>query len=289
MKFCVYCGNPVKPNDKYCIACGKPLLTNSAYKEAATGKKEKEKVASKQVEILPKEEEEIKPKKEEKEVEKENLGEDEESKPENFVVEAIPLPDDVKHQIDLYIRSTEIDFNKQTLSQKLTDILNETKSAQYETDFDFKQKTNVKLEAVKQLISDLKQEESEIKGEMDDVFIIKRLNKNIDTKVFQLKNLTREYRLKKMNKETFEKLREKYKTEKDSADMEKAELLMGIKLWIQELKTEKTELMGDKKLNKGRFSSKEITQEQYKTSDADYKIKIEKLTKKIATLEDLSK
>ncbi len=287
-KFCVYCGNPVKPEDKFCIACGKPLLTNSAYKEAATGKKEEVKKASKKEEPLPKEEE-IQPKKEEKEVEDVEVEEIEESKPADIVVEAIPLPDDVKHQIDLYIRFTEIEFNKQTLSQKLNDILTATKSTQYETDFDFKQKTNVQLEAVKQLISDLKQEETEIKSEMDDVFIIKRLNKNIDTKVFQLKNLTREFRLKKMNKETFEKLKEKYKTEKDSADMEKAELLMGIKLWIQELKTEKAELIGDKKLNNGRFSSKEISQEQFKTSDADYKTKIEKITKKIATLEDLAK
>ena len=25
-KYCVYCGNPLKPSDKFCIICGKPVL-----------------------------------------------------------------------------------------------------------------------------------------------------------------------------------------------------------------------------------------------------------------------
>ncbi|MFX1239330.1 MAG: zinc ribbon domain-containing protein, partial [Promethearchaeota archaeon] len=248
-KFCVYCGNPVKPNDKFCIACGKPLLTNSSKGKGTQEKESQSQIESKEQEIAEKNkskeqdiEETISEEDKEEEIEEE---EGEEKNIETTdIKEALPLPDDVKHQIDLYIRSTEIDFQKKTLNEKLNEVLIATKSPQYEMDFTFKQNTNAKLEAIKTLIADLKQEESEIKSEMEEVFIIKRLTTNIETKTFQLKNLTREYRLKKMNKATFEKLKEKYKSEKNSAEAERTELLLGIKLWIQELKTDKQELIG---------------------------------------------
>ena len=92
-----------------------------------------------------------------------------------------------------------------------------------------------------------------------------------------------------MNKETFEKLRDKYKAEKTDAEAERAELMLGIKLWIQDLKTEKAELIGEQKLNKGRFSSKEISQETYQSRDNDFKLQIEKVSKKIETLQKLIK
>jgi len=172
---------------------------------------------------------------------------------------------------------------------KLNDILKSTKDTRYETDFDFKTSTNVKLEAIKTLIAELKEDEAEIKTNMDDVFIVKRLNKTVETKENQLKNLTKEFRLKKMNKETFEKLRDKYKTEVIDAESELAELMLGIKLWIQELKTEKAEMTGERKLNKGRLSSKEIAQDEFKTSDNDFKLRIEKFGAKVKTLESLIK
>ena len=199
------------------------------------------------------------------------------------------LPEDVKHQIDLYIQFTEIEFNKKVLNEKLNDVLKSTKDPRYEGDFDFKQSTNARLEAIKTLITELKQNETDIKNEMDDIFIIKKLNNAIETKEFQLNNLTREFRLKKMNKETFESLKNKYKGEKNDAESERAELMIGIKLWIQELKTEKAELIGERKLNKGRLSSKELGDEDFKKLDNEFALKIEKIAKKIETLEKLIK
>jgi len=284
-KFCVYCGNPIKASDKFCISCGKPLLTgssNSKKKEEKKPEKEKLPVKKEEPEDIKEAEEDVieeEPKKEEK-VKKEKK---------EIYKEPEPLPEEVKHQLDLYIESTEIEFQKKILTTKLNEVLKATKAPQYETDFDFKQNTNVKLEAIKTLITDLKDKEIKIKSQMDDVFIVKKLNSLIETKEFQLKNLTREFRLKKMNKETFERLKDKYKGEKISAESERTELMMGIKLWIQELKTERTELIGEQKLNKGRLSSKEISKEVYKSSDEDYKLKIEKMAKKIETLQGLIK
>ena len=59
-KFCVYCGNPVKSNDKFCIKCGKPMLSNLPKADKKTKMLA---VESKSKEILEK----IKKKKKEKE------------------------------------------------------------------------------------------------------------------------------------------------------------------------------------------------------------------------------
>ncbi|MCP4762447.1 MAG: hypothetical protein GY870_11755 [archaeon] len=286
-KFCVYCGSEVKDSDKFCIFCGKPRLSNLSKD---TKKPKKEKKPEKQPEPEP----EIEPEPVEEEVTEEVVEEeiskkDEKKKEKISLAEAKSLPDDVKEQIDLYIQSTDIKFNKKVLSDKLTEILKSTRDSRYETDFDFKTKVNVKLEAIKTLIAELKENEAEIKLNMDDVFIVKKLNTSVDTKENQLRNLTKEYRLKKMNKETFEQLRDKYKEETINSESELAELMMGIKLWIQEIKTERAEMTGERKLNKGRLSSKEITQEEFKKTDNDFKLKLEKLAAKIKTLESLIK
>jgi len=282
-KFCVYCGSEVKDSDKFCIFCGKPRLSNLSKNNK---KPKKEKKPEKEPEIEPEVvEEEIT-----EEVEEEVIEKKEEKKKEKIsLAEAKSLPDDVKEQIDLYIQSTDIQFKKKVLSDKLNELLKSTKETRYETDFDFKTSVNVKLEAIKTFITELKESEADIKTSMDDVFIVKRINKTVETKENQLKNLTKEFRLKKMNKETFEKLRDKYKGEVIDAESELAELMMGIKLWTQEIKTEKAETTGERKLNKGRLSSKEITQDEFKKSDNDFKLKIDKLSAKIKTLDSLIK
>ena len=286
-KFCVYCGNEVKESDKFCIFCGKPRLSTVA-KDGKKREKEKKPEKEKEIEKEPEQEQVV----EESEIEevKEELSEKKDEKKKKIsLTEATPLPDDVKEQIDLYIESTDIQINKKVLTDKLNEILKSTKQSRYETDFDFKTSVNVKLEAVKTLITELKENEESVKAQMDDVFIVKKLNKTVETKENQLKNLVKEYRLKKMNKETFEKLRDKYKSEVIDAESELAELMLGIELWIQELKTEKTEAIGERKLNKGRLSAKELTEEEFQSSDNDFKIKIDKLGAKIKTLESLIK
>ena len=35
-KYCVYCGNPLKPTDKYCIICGKPVLSDRPERKPIT-------------------------------------------------------------------------------------------------------------------------------------------------------------------------------------------------------------------------------------------------------------
>ena len=72
-------------------------------------------------------------------------------------------------------------------------------------------------------------------------------------------------------------------------EQEREDLTIGMKLWIKELKMEKAELQTKKNLNKGRFSAKEISEEDYEAKNKDFEIKLKKIDLKIKTLEDLTK
>ena len=279
-KFCPYCGNPVKETDKFCIICGKPMLSDIPKAEKKIERKE-----------LIKKEEEIRVEK--KVEEKEEILEMEEkskkkSKKAKEKGDVKPLPEDVKEQMVYYIEYNDIQLNKKVLVERLNEISKSTKDARYEYDMEFKKEVNIKLEAIKTLISELKQKESVIKQNLEEPFIVQRIQQDIDTKVFQLENLSREHKLHKVDKKTFEKLKEKYKNEKIDLENEREDLIAGMKLWIQDLKLEKAELSGERKLNKGRFHAKEITEEEYKQQDKDFDLKLKKINTKINTLEKLT-
>ncbi|MFO7797715.1 MAG: zinc ribbon domain-containing protein [Promethearchaeati archaeon] len=288
-KFCPYCGNPVKPNDKYCIICGKPLLADLSKKaEQQAEKKMQEDIAQAKKESKgKKEKEKVKEEEEPEGVEEELEIEEEEKEEEEEIKEVKPLPEDVKKQIEHYAEYSDIQFHKETLGKKLENVSNMMKEEKYEYDFNFKQKTNIKFEAVKTLIKELKEREKKLEKEMSDTFIIQKLKNELDAKVFQLKNLTRQYRLKKVDKNTFDNLKSKYKKSKEEIEEELSDLRAGMKEWIQELKIEENDLIGDLKLNKGRFSSKEIEEDEYKEIRNDLEFKLKKVKAKIDTVEKL--
>ncbi len=290
-KFCPYCGSPVKGSDKFCIICGKPLLADIPKRENETKVKGSKKEVEKEIfEEMPKEE----------------ISKEEENKKEILVLEedkqdkkrlkkskemkdAKPLPEDVKEQMVYYIEYNDIQLNKKVLMDKLNEISKQTKDTRYEYELEFKKEVNIKLEAIKTLINEMKQKEVVIKQNLEEPFIVQKINTNIETKVFQLENLSREHKLHKVDRETFEKLREKYKQEKSTLETEREDLVAGMKLWIQDLKLEKAEISGGRKLNKGQFHSKEISEEEYKENDKEFDLRLQKINTKITTLEKLTK
>ncbi|MFX1469273.1 MAG: hypothetical protein ACFFB8_11480, partial [Promethearchaeota archaeon] len=70
---------------------------------------------------------------------------------------------------------------------------------------------------------------------------------------------------------------------------ERENLIEGMKLWIQELKLEKAELSGERKLNKGRYHAKELTEDEFNEKDKEFDLKLKKIEIKIDTLEKLTK
>lgn len=300
-KFCVYCGNPVKKNDKFCIKCGKPMLSNlpkadKKAKELAVESKRKEilekieKKKKKKEDVKPQEEVKEEPKEEELEEKVVSKKEEEIIEPEKKEKEIKPLPEEVKEQIELFLELNDIKQKKLSLADKLKDFQKLMKSDRYDTDFAFGEKITMQLKAVKTLIGELKESENEIKLKMDDKFIIEKLDADIKKKKDQLKNLMREHKLRKIkDKDVVNKLREKYKQQLEDSTIEKVELITGIELWIDEIKEEGAELNIERKFNKGRYSAKEISQEEFKTNDNEFEKQINKFKSKVKTLQNLTK
>ncbi|KKK46129.1 hypothetical protein LCGC14_0815080 [marine sediment metagenome] len=290
-KFCPFCGKPTKKSDKFCIICGKPLLTDIPKSEKKKDFGEPSKVEEKQISEKEEHEEEL-----EHDEQKEEIidltktdKETKKSKKKVDYKEVQALPEDVKEQMEYYIEFNDIQLNKKVLAEKLNEISKLTKDSRYEYDSDFKKDVNIKLEAIKTLISEMKQKESVVKQNLEEPFIVQRINSNIKKKVFQLENLSREHKLRKVDHETFKKLKEKYKQEKFELETERDELIIGMKLWIQDLKMEKAELSSERKLNKGRYHSKEITEEEFQANDKDFDLRLKKNQTKIKTLDVLTK
>jgi hypothetical protein len=183
-KYCVYCGNPLKESDKYCIICGKPVITNVSKPPKILEEKPKKIEIEPEPEENEMEKEEVEALKVEKKSKKENEQKDLES------VEK-PLPFEVKEQMILYIEYNDIQLNKKILVEKLSEVQSSLKDPKYDVDMDYKQSINVKLEAIKKLISELKQKETEIDQKMEKPFIVQRIHDDIEKKIYQLKNLTK--------------------------------------------------------------------------------------------------
>ena len=289
-KYCVYCGNPLKNEDKFCIICGKPVLAGVKKSEKTEVEKAKDFIKDKRTpkekiveERFAQDDDEPLSEKPDKKSKKKKGKKDKE-----YQVEK-PLPFEVKEQMILNIEYNDIKLNKEILVDKLKEIQKEIKDPRYDVDEEYNTSINIKVAAIKTLIAELKQKESELEAKLDKPFIVQRIQNDIDKKIYQLKNVSKEFKLLKVDKDSFEKLREKYKEEKANLESERNDLLVGMKLWIKELKMERVEIQAEKNLNKGRFSAKEISDEVYEAKNKEFEIKVKKINVKIKTLEDLTK
>ena len=290
-KYCVYCGNPIiEGKDKFCIICGKPVLAGVKKSEKTGVEKAKEIIKEKRTpkqeiaeQSFVEDDDEILSGKPDKKTKKKKKKKDEEDQVEK------PLPFEVKEQMVLNIEYNDIKLNKEILVDKLKEIQKEIKDPRYDVDEEYNKSINIKVTAIKTLISELKQKESDLEPKMDKPFIVQRIQNDIDKKIYQLKNLSKQFKLLKVDKNSFEELREKYKEEKANLESERKDLVTGMKLWIKELKMEKVEIQAEKNLNKGRFSAKEISEEAYEAKNKEFEIKLKKIDIKIKTLEDLTR
>ena len=285
-KYCVYCGSSIKETDKFCIICGKPLLTDIPKSESKSQTKDITEV--KEPNKFETEIKEDEPTKEEISLTN-NKKDKKKSKKKKELNDVIALPEEVKEQMVHYIEYNDIQLNKKVLIERLNEISKLTKDSKYDYDADFKREVNIKLQAIKTLIEEMKQKEKVVKQSLDEPFIVQRIQGDIETKIFQLENLSREHKLHKVDTVTFEKLREKYKQEKLELELERKNLVEGMKLWIQDLKLEKAEISGERKLNKGRFHAKEIIEEVFQGKDKEFDLRLKKIDTKIKTLEKLTK
>ncbi|MHA1146989.1 MAG: zinc ribbon domain-containing protein [Promethearchaeota archaeon] len=279
-KFCVYCGAKVKETDRFCIVCGKPLLADLPDKKDSEASTE---------EIEPTEEEEIEEKKKEgkhkKDLEEENI-----SDTEIIEREIKALPENIKEQIRFHMERNKILAKKKILDKKLKELGKSMKGDEFNSNQSFKESILKKLEAAKTVANELNEKQKDLEAQIEKPFIIKKLSNEIEKKVFQLKNLSREYKLKKINDpKVYQKLKQKYKGEKVDLEVEKSDLLSAMEMWANELKLKKNEIISERKLNKGRYASKEIGEEEFKKIDYDFDTQIKDYDLMIETMKELSK
>ena len=292
---CPHCGKTVLDTDKFCIFCGKPLkkinfteksgpafgFGDSDPVEPEIPKKEEKgkKTPDKETDDA-KQKDKSKDKDKEKDKEKdkgkskkgkdgEEDEEDDEDETDSVLTE---VPEQVKNQMKVKIRLLDIADKKKKLKTKLEELMKEMKGDRYSKDYDFMMEVNARLKAIQNIKTELEEEEAKFQAELGGEFKIEELERIMKEKDEQLTQLTKTYRMRKIEEDIFKQLKKEYAAEYNDAEKELKALRKGLVRWVQEIKGQRARVETDLKVAKGRSISKEISKEEYD------KIEEEKLT-----------
>lgn len=295
--FCPYCGKKARSTDKFCIYCGKPMLsgldkpkeeTKKEIKVEEEFKEEEKEIPSIDEPIEEKEQIEVGEKEEVKQKKDKKAKKVKEKRKEEFK-EIPPLSDEIKKRLELMVDLRDIKNKKKRLAAKFDDVEKLIEDDQYEIEAEYTADVKIKLDALKKIKSDLEVKEQEIKGQISGEFEYLTYEKIISEKKDQLNTLHTNLKLRKVDKEIYESLKLEYKKELEEAKQNLKNLQLGIKLWSARIEAEKTDLKRDLKFLKGRLSSKEIKEDEFKPKEKDLEVKIRKKDLMIETLKKYTK
>ena len=295
--FCPYCGKKARSTDKFCIYCGKPMLsgldkpkeeTKKEIKVEEEFKEDEKETPSIDEPIEEKEQIEVGEKEEVKQKKDKKAKKVKEKHKEEFK-EILPLSDEIKKRLELMVDLRDIKNKKKRLAAKFDDVEKLIEDDQYEIEAEYTEDVKIKLDALKNIKSDLEVKEQEIKGQMSGEFEYLTYEKIIAEKKDQLNTLHTNLKLRKVDKEIYESLKLEYKKELEEAKQNLKNLQLGIKLWSARIEAEKSDLKRDLKFLKGRLSSKEIKEDEFKPKEKDLEVKIRKKDLMIETLKKYTK
>lgn len=295
--FCPYCGKKARSTDKFCIYCGKPMLsgldkpkeeTKKEIKVEEEFKEEEKEIPSIDEPIEEKEQIEVGEKEEVKQKKDKKAKKVKEKHKEEFK-EILPLSDEIKKRLELMVDLRDIKNKKKRLAAKFDDVEKLIEDDQYEIEAEYTADVKIKLDALKKIKSDLEVKEQEIKGQISGEFEYLTYEKIIAEKKDQLNTLHTNLKLRKVDKEIYESLKLEYKKELEEAKQNLKNLQLGIKLWSARIEAEKSDLKRDLKFLKGRLSSKEIKEDEFKPKEKDLEVKIRKKDLMIETLKKYTK
>ncbi len=295
--FCPYCGKKARSTDKFCIYCGKPMLsgldkpkeeTKKEIKVEEEFKEDEKETPSIDEPIEEKEQIEVGEKEEVKQKKDKKAKKVKEKHKEEFK-EILPLSDEIKKRLELMVDLRDIKNKKKRLAAKFDDVEKLIEDDQYEIEAEYTADVKIKLDALKKIKSDLEVKEQEIKGQISGEFEYLTYEKIIAEKKDQLNTLHTNLKLRKVDKEIYESLKLEYKKELEEAKQNLKNLQLGIKLWSARIEAEKSDLKRDLKFLKGRLSSKEIKEDEFKPKEKDLEILIRKFDLKIESLKKYTK
>jgi len=307
MPTCPHCGRGVRGKDRFCIFCGKPLLAGldkskkevkvEVEKENDRRTEPKKKPRKEELE-LEEDKEEIsitkKGKKGEEGLEAEEIEEEEskkgkKKKDKKDYTEITPLTEETKKQLEVVVDLKDVKKKKKRLKEKFDDLQKLLDDERYEADMDFTKEVNLKFEALKEIKEELTLKEQELKAAMGGEFTYDTFQKIIAEKKEQLNNLTKSFKLRKVDKDIFQNLKKEYMEELEQAKADLKDLKLSIKLWVAKLEAEKVDVRRDLKLVKARLSSNEISEEEYLPISKEFEANIKKLSHKIEVLSKYTK
>ncbi len=293
--FCPYCGKKARSTDKFCIYCGKPMITGidkSTSKEMEKAIEEKTKLKVEEMDVNAsievKEDVEEGVKREEKII-KEIKKKKTKKKGKDEFTEIPSLSEEVKQRLSLMIDLQDIGKKKRRLAKKFDDIKKLIDDDRYEIDLEYTEEVKIKIDALKKIKTELEVKEEEIKGQMSGEFEYFTYEKIIADKKDQLNTLHTNFKLRKVEKNIYENLKTEYIKELEDAKQNLKNLRLGIKLWMARIEAEKSDLKRDLKFLKGRLSSNEITEDEFKPKQKDLEVKIRKKEIMIETLKKYTK
>lgn len=317
---CPHCGKTVLDTDKFCIFCGKPLkkikftenkgpsigFGDSDTPEMDMAKKEQQqpqKESGKKEELNKdlskedfeeesdkgkgkgKEKESDKEKGKDKDKDKDKSKKKSKEEDEEDALALSILTDQVKNQMKIKIRLLEIAEKKKKLKAKLEELMKDMKGDRYSKDYNFMTEINTRLKAIQNIKAELEAEEAKAQAELGGEFKVEELERIMKEKDSQLTELTKTYKMRKIDEDVFKQLKKEYEKEYKDAEKELQLLRKGLVRWVQEIKGQRARVETDLKVAKGRQIAKELSKEEYDKIEEEKLTELNNLDKQIKYIE----
>ncbi|MHA1820579.1 MAG: zinc ribbon domain-containing protein [Promethearchaeota archaeon] len=200
----------------------------------------------------------------------------------------IELDEETVKYLEAKMELNVLKLKKKKIVAKLDELQKEVDSDRYDNDFEFAKSINIKLDAIKLLLKEVKEKEENIKKEMGS-FKLDELNALIEKRREQLIELKRKFKIGSISKDIFEQLKAEYSEDFYQAKEEAEKIKAQLKKWLKKLKKDRTREEIQLKLLDGRMKTKDITKEDFDDAKQEYISKISELDEKINAIKEYLK
>jgi hypothetical protein len=290
---CKNCGRIVRSTDRFCIFCGARMEAPSPPKpesQKPSLPKEEEKQIEQEVNndlaSLLKNVNKKPPEEEKKSLKPFVAGNTtEEEKTESAADFKIDLPEEIRVQLEAKMDLAVLDEKKKKLKTKLIELSKAVEEDRYEWDTPYNAEINTKLEALKEIKEQIRQNEEKLRSQLGGRFKMDEYDDIMEEKRLQLVELRRSYKMHTIKKEVYEQLKVEYTDQFREAEEKSQKLQKEIYRWLSRAQSDKNRIEGRIKVLKARLKTKEINQETFDTQKLDLEKELDKVNQQITILD----
>ncbi|MHA1369003.1 MAG: zinc-ribbon domain-containing protein [Promethearchaeota archaeon] len=297
MPSCPYCGKAVQETDKFCLYCGEPLVKVQSPPASTSGTQIPSSTPSKggymlfpQAQVPPQESEEI----EDDEVEIEEETPEELEEKESIQKEAespiyAELDPEVKEEIEARIALFELASKIKKVKDKINETIKMMDDPEfkdrYDYDDEFRSQHSIRFDALKQIALELKKQKEELESKISDMFILDARNKEIIQLKQRIKLLENSYKLKQIDKKSYESIYDEYREKLKDLVKERDKDNAALRKWAATVKIEIQGIKEQIKMLKARKIAREISKEEFKEEKGKMEREMQKLKNKVRVIE----